>query len=37
MNFTRLFDIAHSAAKDFPKNDMFVTKYDGEWKKNFQQ
>jgi len=33
MNFTRLFDIAHSAAKDFPKNDMFVTKYDGEWKK----
>ena len=33
MTFTRLFDIAHFAAKNFPKNDMFVTKYNGEWVK----
>ena len=37
MSFTRLFDIAHFAAKSFPKSDMFVTKYHGEWKKTSSQ
>ncbi|MDR2205168.1 MAG: long-chain fatty acid--CoA ligase [Flavobacteriaceae bacterium] len=33
MTFTRLFDIARFAAENFPKNDMFSTKYNGEWQK----
>ncbi len=37
MTFTRLFDIAHFAAKNFPKNDMFVTKYQGKWEKTSSQ
>ncbi len=31
MNFTRIFDIAYYAAKEYPKNNMFVTKYHGKW------
>lgn len=37
MSIRRLFDIAHHALKNFPKEDMFVTKYDGEWKKTSSQ
>lgn len=37
MKFTRLFDIAHQAASTFPKKDMLVTKYHGEWKKTSSQ
>ncbi|MGC4129745.1 MAG: long-chain fatty acid--CoA ligase [Bergeyella sp.] len=33
MVYTRLFDIAHSSASEFPKDDMFVTKYQGNWQK----
>lgn len=31
MTFTRLFDIAYYAAKEYPKNNMFTTKYNGKW------
>ncbi len=37
MSIRRLFDIAHHALKNFPQEDMFVTKYDGEWKKTSSQ
>ncbi|QFG53572.1 AMP-dependent synthetase/ligase [Chryseobacterium sp.] len=37
MSIRRLFDIAHHALKNFPKENMFVTKYDGEWKKTSSQ
>lgn len=33
MSIRRLFDFAHHAHAKFPKEDMFVTKHDGEWKK----
>ncbi|KXH81479.1 AMP-dependent synthetase/ligase [Chryseobacterium kwangjuense] len=33
MTIKRLFDIPHYALEKFPKTDMFVTKYQGEWKK----
>lgn len=33
MSIRRLFDFAHHAYAKFPKEDMFVTKYNGEWKK----
>ncbi|MCC2591494.1 AMP-dependent synthetase/ligase [Chryseobacterium sp. MFBS3-17] len=33
MAIKRLFDIAHHAHAKFPLDDMFVTKYHGEWKK----
>lgn len=33
MAIKRLFDIPHYALEKFPKTDMFVTKYQGEWKK----
>ena len=33
----RLFDIPHHALDQFPKNDMFVTKYQGEWQKTSTQ
>ncbi|WP_419868246.1 AMP-dependent synthetase/ligase [Chryseobacterium sp. CT-SW4] len=33
MKIKRLFDIPHYALKNLPKNDMFATKYHGEWKK----
>ena len=37
MTFTRLFDIGHFAAEKYPKEDMFVTKYDGTWEKTSSQ
>ena len=33
MSIRRLFDIAHHATEKFPQDDMFVTKYNGEWQK----
>lgn len=33
MGITRLFDIPHHALQNFAKDDMFVTKYNGEWVK----
>lgn len=33
MSVRRLFDFAHHAAAKFPKEDMFATKYHGEWQK----
>lgn len=33
MTIKRLFDIPHYALAKYPKTDMFVTKYHGEWKK----
>lgn len=33
MTIKRLFDIPQYALEKFPKTDMFVTKYQGEWKK----
>ncbi len=33
MTIKRLFDFAHNALEKFPKEDLFVTKYHGEWKK----
>ncbi|NML72478.1 long-chain fatty acid--CoA ligase [Chryseobacterium sp. RP-3-3] len=33
MTIKRLFDIPYYALEKFPKTDMFVTKYQGEWKK----
>lgn len=37
MTIKRLFDIPHHALERFPKNDMFVTKYNGEWVKTSTQ
>lgn len=37
MTIKRLFDIPHYALENFPKTDMFVTKYQGEWKKTSTQ
>ncbi len=37
MAIRRLFDIAHHVHAKFPKEDLFVTKYDGEWKKTSTQ
>ncbi len=37
MTIKRLFDIPHYALEKFPKTDMFVTKYQGEWKKTSTQ
>lgn len=33
MVIERLFDIAHHALKEYPKDDVLVTKYDGKWEK----
>ncbi|MEC5394359.1 AMP-dependent synthetase/ligase [Bergeyella sp. RCAD1439] len=33
MSIRRLFDIPHHALIKFPKEDMFATKYNGQWKK----
>ena len=33
MSIRRLFDFAHHAHAKYPKEDMFVTKYNGEWQK----
>ena len=33
MAIRRIFDFAHHAHTKYPKEDMLVTKYDGEWKK----
>lgn len=33
MTYSRIFDIAYHAAKEFPKDNMFVTKYNGKWDK----
>lgn len=37
MTIKRLFDIPHYALETYPKTDMFVTKYQGEWKKTSTQ
>ncbi|MCJ8154689.1 long-chain fatty acid--CoA ligase [Chryseobacterium sp. SSA4.19] len=37
MTIKRLFDIPHYALEKYPKSDMFVTKYQGEWKKTSTQ
>ncbi|KQM22658.1 AMP-dependent synthetase/ligase [Chryseobacterium sp. Leaf201] len=37
MTIKRLFDIPHYALEQYPKSDMFVTKYQGEWKKTSTQ
>lgn len=37
MTIKRLFDIPQYALKTYPKSDMFVTKYHGEWKKTSTQ
>ncbi|MBP2615972.1 AMP-dependent synthetase/ligase [Chryseobacterium jejuense] len=37
MTIKRLFDIPHYALAKYPKTDMFVTKYNGEWKKTSTQ
>ncbi|SDL58581.1 AMP-dependent synthetase/ligase [Chryseobacterium taihuense] len=37
MTIKRLFDIPYYALQKLPKNDMFVTKYQGEWKKTSTQ
>ncbi|MCW3161178.1 AMP-dependent synthetase/ligase [Chryseobacterium oryctis] len=37
MTIKRLFDIPHYALEKYPKADMFVTKYQGEWKKTSTQ
>lgn len=37
MTIRRLFDIAHHVHAKFPKEHLFVTKYDGEWKKTSTQ
>jgi long-chain acyl-CoA synthetase len=37
MTIKRLFDIPHYALEKYPKPDMFVTKYQGEWKKTSTQ
>lgn len=37
MTIKRLFDIPHYALEKYPKTDMFVTKYQGEWKKTSTQ
>lgn len=37
MPIKRLFDFAHQALDKYPKDDMFVTKYHGEWKKTSTQ
>ncbi len=37
MTIKRLFDIPYYALQNLPKNDMFVTKYQGEWKKTSTQ
>lgn len=33
MHTTRLFDFAYNALEKFPKDEMYVTKYRGEWQK----
>ena len=37
MSITRLFDFAHDSLKRFPKEDLLVTKYSGEWRKTSSQ
>ena len=37
MTIKRLFDIPYHALKNYPKSDMFITKYNGEWKKTSTQ
>ncbi len=37
MNIKRLFDVAHNALQLYPKDDMFVTKYQGKWQKTSTQ
>ena len=33
MSIKRLFDFAHNALEKYPQDDMFVTKYHGNWQK----
>ena len=37
MAINRIFDFAHEALKKYPQDDMFVTKYQGEWEKTSTQ
>lgn len=37
MSINRIFDFAHEALKKYPQDDMFVTKYQGEWEKTSTQ
>jgi long-chain acyl-CoA synthetase len=37
MTATRLFDFAHEAANQHPKEDLLVTKYNGVWTKTSTQ
>ena len=37
MAIRRLFDVAHHALKNFPQEDMFVTKLNNEWQKTSTQ
>ncbi|MDO5615512.1 MAG: AMP-binding protein, partial [Cruoricaptor ignavus] len=37
MSIRRLFDISHHALVKFPKDNMFVTKYHGKWRKTSTQ
>ena len=33
MSIKRIFDFAHHALENYPQDDMFITKYHGEWEK----
>lgn len=37
MTIKRTFDFAHNALQKYPREDMFVTKYHGEWQKTSTQ
>ena len=37
MSINRIFDFAHEELKKYPQDDMFVTKYQGEWEKTSTQ
>lgn len=37
MAIKRIFDFAHAALEKYPKEDMFVTKYNGKWEKTSTQ
>ena len=37
MTIRRIFDFAHNALEKYPQDDMFVTKYHGEWQKTSTQ
>ena len=37
MTIKRIFDFAHNALEKYPQDDMFVTKYHGDWQKTSTQ